>query len=247
LPLIVSGKHSDAVRLLPLPGVFQPHSDSLMLAAYLRRERIERGTSVLDLCTGSGVLAVTAALRGVSLVTAVDISMRAVLSARINATLNGVAVRALRGDLFAPVNGQRFDLIVSNPPYLPSPDPELPRRGPARAWEGGPRGRAFLDRICAQTADHLTPNGLLLLVQNALAGEQETVDALRSRGLEAAVVFRHRGSLGPRLAARAQWLLAEGLLRADYDEVVIVRAQAARPARRPVSRRAQRGVPRPAA
>jgi release factor glutamine methyltransferase len=218
-----------------------------MLAADLQREPIDHGTAALDLCTGSGLLAVTAALGGAASVTAVDVSRRAVLSARINARLNGVRVTALRGDLFAPVRGQRFDLIVCNPPYVPGPDPQPPHRGPGRAWEAGPSGRAFIDRICAQAGDHLNPEGVLLLVQNAIAGESQTVEALRRRGLRAVVVFRHRGSFGPRVAEREQWLRGQGLLRADYDEVLIVRAAAPGPAWPPASRRTQRGVRRPAA
>jgi release factor glutamine methyltransferase len=213
------------VRLLPLPGVFQPISDSRWLADKVAREAIGPGSSALDVCTGSGILAVTAALTGAS-VTAVDVSRRAVLSARLNAALNGVKVRALRGDLFQPVAQQRFDLIVSNPPYVPSRAPELPRRGRERAWDAGPRGRVFLDRICAQAGEHLNPGGVVLIVQNAIAGEQETVDALSGSGLATEVVFRDRGSLGPLLSARRQWLLAEGLLTDAHDEVLIVRAQA---------------------
>lgn len=214
------------MRLLPLPGVFQPISDSRWLAECIRREPIGPGSSVLDVCTGSGFLAVTAALHGASNVVAVDVSRRAVLSVRLNARLNGVEVRALRGDLFAPIARQRFDLIVSNPPYVPSKDPEPPRRGPERAWDAGPRGRIFIDRIIAEAPAHLNPGGVLLMVQNTLVGEQETAEALRAHGLEVTVAFRHRGSFGPRIAARARWLRAQGLLNGDHDEVLIVRAQA---------------------
>lgn len=216
------------MRLLPLPGVFQPISDSRWLAECLRRESLGPGSAVLDLCTGSGYLALTAALHGASDVVAVDVSPRAVLAVRVNARLNGVRVRALRGDLFEPLNRERFDVIVSNPPYVPSQAPRLPGSGPARAWEAGPDGRAYLDRICAQAADHLNPGGVLLLVQNAVAGELDTVGTLRSHGLQTGVVARHRGPLGPRLSERAGWLRARGLLKAEHDEVLIVRAQAAR-------------------
>ena len=216
------------MRLLPLPGVFQPPSDSYMLADQLRRERLGPGVNVLDLCTGSGYLAVVAALAG-SPTVAVDVSRRAVLSARLNGLVNGVRVKALRGDLFAPLAGRRFDVIVSNPPYLPHPDEELPERGLARAIDAGPRGRAFLDRICAQVGDHLTPGGVLLLVHSSVCGELETLGALAARGLRADVVYRHRGPLGPRLQARVDWLRAQGmLLEHDEEEVIIVRAQAPR-------------------
>jgi len=216
------------MRLLPLPGVFQPPSDSYMLADQLRRERLGPGASVLDLGTGSGHLAVVAALAGASAV-AVDVSRRALISARLNAALNGVRVTALRGDLFAPVAGRRFNVIVSNPPYLPHPGEALPQRGLARAIDAGPRGRAFLDRICAQAAGHLAPRGVLLLVHSSVNGEHETLQALLSHGLSPEVVFRHRGALGPILQARVDWLRSGGMLLAhDEEEILVIRAQAPR-------------------
>lgn len=212
------------MRLLPLPGVFQPPSDSYMLADQLRRERLGPGVRVLDLCTGSGHLAIVAALAGASTV-AVDVSRRAVLSVRLNAVLNGVRVKALRGDLFAPVADRRFDVIVSNPPYLPHPDEELPERGLARAIDAGPRGRAFIDRICAGVGEHLTAGGVLLLVHSSVCGEAETLEALAAHGLEAKVAHRHRGSLGPILRARADWLRSQGLLlEGDQEDVIVFRA-----------------------
>lgn len=212
------------MRLLPLPGVFQPPSDSFMLADQLRRERLGPGMSVLDLGTGSGHLAVVAALAGTSS-TAIDVSRRALLSVRLNARLNGVHVTALRGDLFAPVAGRRFDVIVSNPPYLPHPDEDLPERGLARAIDAGPRGRAFIDRICAQVGEHLVPGGVLLLVHSSVCGEHETLEALSARGLDPEVVYRHRGPLGPILHARVDYLRAQGmLLPGDQEDVIVVRA-----------------------
>jgi release factor glutamine methyltransferase len=212
------------MRLLPLPGVFQPPSDSYMLADQLRRERLGPGVRVLDLCTGSGHLAIVAALAGASTV-AIDVSRRAMLSVRVNSVLNGVRVTALRGDLFAPVAERRFDVIVSNPPYLPHPDEELPERGLARAIDAGPRGRAVIDRICARVGEHLTAGGVLLLVHSSVCGEAETLEALSARGLKAEVAYRHRGSLGPILRARADWLRSQGLLlEGDQEEVIVFRA-----------------------
>ena len=136
-----------SVRIATLPGVFRPRSDAVLLANVVRARELARDAKVLDVFAGSGVLAVATALEGAREVTAVDLSRRAVLTARLNARRNGVHLRALRGDLFAPVAGERFDLIVANPPYLPGGE-QLPRRGPARAWEGGRDGRALVNRLC---------------------------------------------------------------------------------------------------
>jgi release factor glutamine methyltransferase len=214
------------MRLVRLPGVFEPHSDSWMLADQLLHERLQPSSRVLDLCTGSGMLAVLAASRHGCEVTAIDVSRRAVLAARINAKLNGVKLNALRGDLFEPVAGQRFDLIVSNPPYLPSPGERLPRRGVTRAWEAGPSGRAYIDRICATVSGALRPGGTLLLVHSSVCGERETLDGLAEHGLAPNVVARKPGPLGPRLRSRAAWLQQQGLLERDgWEEILVIRAQ----------------------
>lgn len=213
------------MRLLPIRGVFQPISDSWMLAGELRSE-LPAGRRVLDLCTGSGMLAVTAALEGASQVVAVDVSRRALVSVRLNAAVNGVRVDVRRGNLFDAVVGMRFDVIVSNPPYVPGPADRLGRRGPGRAWEAGPRGRLFIDRICAGAPFHLNPGGAVLLVQSTICGEQETLEALHRGGLQTDVVFRHVGPLGPRMRERAGWLRQMGVLSDDRDEVIVVRGRA---------------------
>jgi release factor glutamine methyltransferase len=193
-----------------------------MLADRLMRERLGPGTRVLDLCSGSGLLAVTAALHGASEVSAVDVSRRAIATIRLNALLNGVRVAALRGDLFCPVGAQRFDLVVSNPPYVPNERDVVPQRGASRAWEAGRTGRSFIDRICAEAGRHLREQGVLLIVHSSVCGEQQTLDALRAGGLHASVVARRRGALGPRLAARAQWLRRQGMLLPDGSEELVV-------------------------
>ena len=211
------------MRLVTLPGVFRPPSDSWLLADLVRESGAARDAKVLDVFTGSGILAVAAALAGARETTAVDLSRRAVLTARINARLNGVRVRGLRGDVFEPVRGRRFDLVLANPPYVPSEDDELPARGRARAWEAGTDGRALLDRFCPAVAEHLEPGGRVLIVQSSLSGEAETCDALAATGLETRVVARHRGALGPIVSARAELLERRGLLApGEREEDVIV-------------------------
>ena len=217
------------MRLVVMPGVFRPRSDSWMLARRLRDE-LAPGASVADVCTGSGVLAVSAALAGAGEVTAVDVSRRAALTARLNARLNGVSVHAVRGDLLEPLAGRTFDLIVSNPPYVPAEDDELPTSGPRRAWDAGRDGRALLDRICARAPDHLRPGGTLLLVHSSVCGEDRTIELLAERGLDAEVATRERGPLGPLLAERAATLERRGLLAAGAREEDVVVIRARRPA-----------------
>ena len=208
-----------------MPGVFRPISDSRLLADCLRRE-LSPGAHVADICTGSGVLAVTAALHGAGAVSATDCSRRAVWSARLNARLNGVVVGALRGDLLKPVGGRQFDLIVSNPPYVPAENDDLPSRGPARAWDAGRNGRALIDRLCDEAPAHLRPGGTLLLVHSSVCDERSTLERLQSRGLATQVMARRRGAFGPILAARAPSLQERDLLPpGEVEEIVVIRAR----------------------
>jgi release factor glutamine methyltransferase len=213
-----------SLRLVSLPGVFSPISDSWQLAAVLCDAYSLAGADVLDLCTGSGVLAVTAATHAAS-VTAVDVSRRAVLTTRFNALLNGVRVRALHGDLFEPVHGERFDIVVSNPPYVPSPDPHVPTRGASRAWAAGENGRLVLDRICDDVHRHLRPGGVFLVVHSSLIDENATTRRLAASGMhDAGVVERVRGGLGPLMKEQQR----RGTVPSDIDieDVVVIRATA---------------------
>ena len=182
---------------------------------------------MLDLCCGSGVLALTAAGEGAGLVTAVDASLRAVLATRLNARLNGLRVRALRGDLFAPLGWERFDLIVSNPPYVPA-GRDGPGHRSARAYDGGREGRAVIEHVCAGLPGHLHPGGVALIVHSSVCGGEPTLAALRAGGLDAEVVERRRGPLGPLMRARAPELRRRGLLPAggEEEDLLVIRGRA---------------------
>jgi len=195
------------------------------MLARIAAERVEPETTVLDPFTGSGILAIAAARAGARAVSAVDVSRRAVACARLNARLNGVRVRALRGNMFSAVRGERFDLIVANPPYLPSEEGTEPR-GASRAWDGGEDGRALLDRLCDEAAEHLTPRGELILVQSSICGLDATLDRLARFGLAGEVLARARGPLGPLLASRAEQLERRGLIAPGQreEEVQVIRA-----------------------
>lgn len=204
------------MRLVRLPGVYRPRSDTHLLERALLELPLE-GRAVLDLCTGTGALAVAAARAGAD-VLAIDLCRRAVLNAGLNARLNGVRVRAARGDLWAPADGRRFDVVVSNPPYLPG---SATPRGAARAWDAGGDGRALLDRICAGAAGHLRPGGRLLLMQSSLADIGRSERALAATGLCTRVVASHDGPLGPLAAAR------HGLHGQSRETLAVVEALAA--------------------
>ena len=124
---------------------------------------------VLDLCTGSGALAVLAAMRfPEAAVDAVDISADALEVAARNVGEHGLGERItlLHGDLFAPVAGARYDLIIANPPYVDAEGmaglPPECRHEPSLAFDGGRDGIEVITRILAHAGEHLTDDGGLL-------------------------------------------------------------------------------------
>lgn len=125
---------------------------------------------ILDLCTGSGCLAIAAAhYFPDAQIDAVDLSADALDVARLNVADHGLAERVelLSGDLFAPLADRRYDLILSNPPYVTDAAmaalPEEFRREPAMALGAGSDGMDIVRRIVAESSRHLNPGGLLLV------------------------------------------------------------------------------------
>ncbi|HZG04052.1 MAG TPA: HemK2/MTQ2 family protein methyltransferase [Streptomyces sp.] len=216
--------------LLRPPGVYAPQADTWLLRRALQDAALAPGARVLDLCTGTGVLAMAALRMGAAEAVALDASPRAVLAARCNAWLHRLPLTVRRGDLAEAVaeagDGRRFDVVLANPPYVPSPDRELPRRGAAMCWDGGPDGRAVLDRLCAGAPALLAPGGTLLLVHSELCDTDRTLDLLYGEGLEPSVVARSTIPFGPVLRGRAAWLEARGLIAPGQctEELVVIRA-----------------------
>jgi release factor glutamine methyltransferase len=195
----------------------------------MRRGSFAAGRDVLDIGTGSGALAVAAARSGADSVTAVDLSLRSVVATWLNSRLHGAPVTVHRGDLFAPVAGRRFGLVVANPPYVPAPTEALPRHRKARCWDAGPDGRALLDRICAGVSGVLAPDGDVLLVHSAVCDTALTLDALTRVGLTAQVLDRATVPFGPVMRGRAALLESRGLIRPGqrFEELVVVGARRA--------------------
>lgn len=189
-------------------GVYRPQADTRLLGRALRRESITARTDVLDLGTGSGVLAVEAARLG-GRVTAVDISWRAIAVAWFNALLNGQTLRVRHGDLTSGIPGRRFDLVLANPPYVPAPG-HAPPRGIARAWDAGPDGRLLIDRVCDSAPRVLRPTGTLLIVQSDLCGVDATLARLAGAGLRGDVADRFRVPYGRVLHSRLGRLRERG-------------------------------------
>jgi release factor glutamine methyltransferase len=157
------------------PAVLIPRPDTELLVEWaLERLRGVQPPQVADLGTGSGAIALAIAKeRSDARVVAVDISEDALTQARHNARVLGLErVEFHAGDWLAPLGGERFDLIASNPPYIAEGDPHLLalRYEPRRALTAGPDGLADLRRIAADARDHLKPGGVLMMEHGAEQG-----------------------------------------------------------------------------
>ena len=128
---------------------------------------IKDSDSVLDLCTGSGAIAVTLAKKSGATVFASDISEGALEVASKNAQLNGATVQFIHSNLFESIEG-KFNLIVSNPPYIPTEDikgldKEVRDYEPTLALDGGADGLDFYRAIAKNAAEHLEDGGILIM------------------------------------------------------------------------------------
>jgi release factor glutamine methyltransferase len=173
--------------LIRVPGdALVPKFGSRLLARHLP---LREGDVVLDLGTGAGLIGVLAARRGHRVI-ATDIVETCTQCARANALLNGVGDRleVRVGDLYAPVAGETFGLIATNPPAIPTP--------PDRDWSdlhsrmdnGGDDGWALLDRIIRGAPAHLSAGGRLVFPLFGFLGVERALETLRSVGLAPGVL-----------------------------------------------------------
>ncbi|GFO59068.1 release factor glutamine methyltransferase [Geomonas silvestris] len=174
------------------PAVLIPRHDTEVLVS----EAIRRAAGVktlLDIGTGSGCVAIVLAKElPEAEVATVDISPEAIEVARGNAERNAASVHFFQGSLFEPFAGRRFDMIVSNPPYIRKDEldtlqPEVRGFEPMSALDGGADGLDFYRAIVAGAPEHLNPGGRLLFEVGA--GQAPDVLALLQQGGFAAETF----------------------------------------------------------
>ncbi|MCL1796051.1 MAG: peptide chain release factor N(5)-glutamine methyltransferase [Clostridia bacterium] len=159
--------------------------------------RLSRDGRLLDIGTGSGAIAISAALaRGTARVTGVDVSREALAVARINAARLGARVEWLCGDLYESIGGRMFDCIVSNPPYIPSAElrtlPIEVRREPVSALDGGTDGLRYHRAIIAGLPAHLRSGGSLVLESGD--GQSDRIATLM-KGFRDISILRDMGGL----------------------------------------------------
>ena len=153
-------------QVSPAVLIPRPETEVLIELALDKLRGIEK-PRLVDLGTGSGIVAISLALESPSaIVAAVDLSKEAISVARNNAGRLGARVDFRAGDWYGPLAGERFDLIVSNPPYVADGDPHLSLDGlpcePQMALTAGADGLDCIRRIVADAPAHLNPGSWLL-------------------------------------------------------------------------------------
>jgi HemK-related putative methylase len=172
-----------SASVLVTPDVLNPclTRSGSFFASQLAPRVIPPDADVLDMGTGSGVCALVAAKYARSVV-AVDISAAAVRCARANALINDLEhrIEVLQGDLFGPLDGRTFDVILFNPPFVRG----VPRNDADRAW----RSVDVPERFAAGLSAHLKPRGFALVLLSTFGDAAEFVGCFRRHGLELALV-----------------------------------------------------------
>jgi HemK-related putative methylase len=169
--------------LLVLPGVLNPKAmrTGAFFASQLQADMVDPGADVLDMGTGSGVCAIAAA-RHARRVLAVDINPAAVRCTQINALINGQEnkIEVAHGDLFAPLKGRRFDIVLFNPPFIRG----APGSDADRAW----RSMDVAERFAAGLTEHLTPSGFALVLLSTYGDASEFVRQFRRWHFDISIV-----------------------------------------------------------
>ena len=217
-----------------LAAVYRPQQDSYLLVQAMQEVAAVAGRRVLDLCSGSGVVAMAAAGAGAGSVTGFDICPRAVQYARTRASVAGAHVDIRLGSWTQALECLPFDVVACNPPSVPTqPDGHGATPGawgaPSTPWNGGPDGRLMLDPLCQVAAEMLADGGTFLLVQSELADIDRSVEQLRGSGLDARVVLTEQLRFGPVLSEQAGWLEQTGRLNTGCREetIAVIRADKA--------------------
>lgn len=160
--------------------VYSPEADTLLLLAAARAE-VRPGDRVLEVGTGSGLIA--AEIARITRVVATDINPHAVLCA------GKAGIDVVRTDLFTGIKGS-FDLVLFNPPYLPTQPEERIDDWLEYALDGGKSGRAVIERFARNVGDVLAPGGRILLLISSLTGLSEVQERFAGRNYSAGIAMQ---------------------------------------------------------
>ena len=170
--------------VLKSSNVYEPAEDSFLLADNLL---VERGMSVLEIGTGSGIVAMYVS-RLTDDITVSDINFDACELARRNFEINGIDnIEVCFGNLFEPVKDRKFDVILFNTPYLPTENEEVIEDNLNYAFDGGLNGRKVIDLFLNEVKYHLNEGGIVQMIQSSLSDNHETLKKLNQEGFIAEI------------------------------------------------------------
>ena len=167
------------VKYMVCEQVYEPSDDTFLILDNLT---VNENDQVLEIGTGTGIISIFAA-KTARKVVSIDISPLAVECAQKNFELNDLLLKSdIRlGDLFEPIlPGEQFDVILFNPPYLPT-DPQEKDDHLTRSWNGGPSGREITDRFINNFDKFLKKNGRVLLIQSSLTNPDMTINKIEEK------------------------------------------------------------------
>ena len=184
------------------PEVYEPSDDSFLLERHLDLRPEQK---VLDMGTGCGLLGLLAASRGAR-VTAVDVNPFAVECSKLNARINGLSEKfeARVGNLFQELDGERFDLIIFNPPYLPEEKGERTGGWLEKAWQGGLSGNEVVEKFLKDVREHVRPGGRVIMVLSSLSNPEKTIASLKAQGFDVTILAKEK---------------------LDFEELIVLRAR----------------------
>ena len=172
--------------LIIFEDVYSPLEDTILIAKHIPENL--KGKKILEIGVGCGILSIIAAMRGGG-VTGVDINEDALKNTKLNAEKYNVDIKLIESDLFSNVKG-KFDLIIFNPPYVPSDkNDKYLSRGIKYAVSGGLYGTDTIERFLASFKKYLNKNGKALLIISSHNNIKQKMEKQRWRKIDSVNFF----------------------------------------------------------
>jgi release factor glutamine methyltransferase len=176
--------HFKNTEIKIIPEVYEPCEDSFLLAQ-AALSLITNSDRILEVGCGSGIISAVIKNNTQAMITGIDINPYAVQCTKDN------GVEAIRGDLLRCIKGD-FDIIIFNPPYLPTNDDERTSDWINIALDGGNDGRDIINRFLEEARDHLVENGQILMLVSSFTGIEEVKSKMISLGYNVEEIRKER-------------------------------------------------------